>query len=85
MRTEVKMWEDCGEGTGGLCSVTVVVARPFQCGTGGEVQSPPLDSKRSPPQNREMIPEFLLSSVSAFRLVTAGYVLLTSEGVSLTY
>lgn len=80
----MKMWEDYYEGTGGLCSVTVVVARPFQCGTGGEVQSPPLDSKRSLPQNREMIPEFLLSCVSAFRLVTAGYVLLTSEGVSLT-
>lgn len=81
----MKAREDYYEGTGGLYSVTVVVARPFQCGTGGEVQSPPLDSRRSLPQNREMIPKFLLSYVSAFCLVTAGYVLLTSKGVSLTY
>lgn len=65
--------------------MAVVVARDFQCGTGGEGRSPPLDSRRALPQNREMIPEFLLSCVSAFRLVTAGYVLLTSKGVSLTY
>lgn len=37
----MKMWEDCGKGTRGLCSVAVVVARDFQCGTGGEGQSPP--------------------------------------------